>query len=117
MSADAPPNFTDWLQTHLTRRSWRQKDLARRLGITEAHMSRIATGERRPTTDMCALLAQAFGESVEDVYRVAGHPIPSSEPRVPSTEDAVEADRRFTRAQKELLLGIIRSWIGGNHDA
>lgn len=117
MTADAPPTFTAWLDGHLTRRGWLQKDLARRLGITDAHMSRIRSGIRTPTEDQCVLMAQLFNESLATVFAAAGRTVPSTEPPPKRTEDIIEEDPRFTRAQKMLLLGIIASWVGADGDS
>ena len=112
MPADAVPyEFTDWLRHHLTRRGWTQAQLAEKLGVSEAHVSRYANRDRRITPDKAALLSQLFNVSLVEVYENAGLPIPTDDEPPPTTGAVIEADRRLTKEQKELLLGILRSWV------
>lgn len=74
-------------------------------------MSRMARAIQPPTRDTCVRLAQLFGVSEEEVWRVAGHAIPSDEPPPVTVADAVEADRRLTKEQKRLLIDLYHSWF------
>lgn len=105
------PDWPDWLQERLERRGWRQKDLAKHLGYTTPHMSRIATGTRQPTRDACVRIAQIFGEPLETVWQLAGWDIPTNEPPPPNVRNAIEDDPRLTRPQKDILLATYRSWV------
>lgn len=109
--ADVPYQFTEWLQQQLAKRGWTQKQLADQMGWSEAHTSRIVNRDRKVTVDGAARFSQLFRVPLTDVYEIAGHPIPTDEAPPMSTADVVESDRRLTREQKELLLGILRSWV------
>lgn len=112
MSAPEHPHQAAYLQQRLDERGWQQNQLAERLGYTDAHTSRLVTGRRRLTRDGCARVAQVFGVPVADVYTAAGYELPSTEPRAPTTVDVIESDPRLTRAQRDILVGIYKSWVG-----
>lgn len=112
MPADAVPyEFTDWLNSHLRKRGWTQKDLADRMGWSEAHTSRIVNRTRQLTVDGCARFAQLLRVPLTEVYEVAGQPIPTDDQPGVSTADVIESASELTKEQKELLLGIYFSWI------
>lgn len=50
---------------------WTQDDLASRLNITQAQVSRLEKGDRRPTPEMIHALAKLFDVSPTDIFRMA----------------------------------------------
>lgn len=50
---------------------WTQDELAARLNITQAQVSRLGKEERRPTPEMIHALAQLFEVSPTDILRLA----------------------------------------------
>ena len=41
-------DFSEWLQSELDQKGWKQSDLSKRSGINSGLLSRIINGERRP---------------------------------------------------------------------
>lgn len=66
-----PPDPT-WLYFELAVRDWTQSDLARRSGISVAHVSRLMSGERAFTLETYTAIARAFRVPLEDLLRLAG---------------------------------------------
>ncbi len=50
---------------------WTQDELAARLNITQAQVSRLEKGERRPTPEMIHALARLFEVSPMDIFHMA----------------------------------------------
>lgn len=65
-------SFGDWIQAELNIRGWDQAELARRSKISDAHISRLVTGGRKPGQEAAKAIARALRLSPEDVMRQAG---------------------------------------------
>jgi transcriptional regulator with XRE-family HTH domain len=65
-------DFSEWLQSELEQRGWKQSDLSKRSGINSGLLSRIINGERRPGVDTCTAIAKAFGMTDIQVLDIAG---------------------------------------------
>lgn len=92
-------DFSEWLQSELDKRQWRQADLARSGKIATSMLSRIINRERFPGPDTCRSIARAFGIPPEEVLRQAGLLPKLSEDdaviyRVSSRMRNMQADRR-----------------------
>lgn len=61
-----------WINDKLNEMDWSQRELARRAGLSHATISKVISGESRITFDFCHLIATAFNESPEMVFRLAG---------------------------------------------
>ena len=64
--------FGDWVLHELNNRGWDQAELARRSGISDAHISRIVTGGRNPGADSVQRIARALRLPAEEAFRRAG---------------------------------------------
>lgn len=64
--------FGDWVLQELNSRGWDQAELARRSGISDAHISRVVTGGRKPGADAVQRIARALRLPAEEVFRRAG---------------------------------------------
>lgn len=68
--------FGDWVQTMLDTSGITQADLARELGCTRAHLSRIVSGKHSGVSDeIITRLAHRFGVPTDDVFHLA-HRVP-----------------------------------------
>lgn len=65
-------SFPDWLRSQLEERDWRQADLARRARIDTGLLSRIISGERLPSREVCVSISRAMDIPEQEVYRRAG---------------------------------------------
>ena len=54
------------------RNHWRQADLAERIDVTPAYISRIETGKDRPSLGILYRMSQAFECTVDDLIRADG---------------------------------------------
>lgn len=66
--------FTRWFATAMERRKIRQSQVAAFAGVSSAAVSRWATGKSRPDPEYVRRLAELFGEPLQKVYALAGHP-------------------------------------------
>lgn len=64
--------FAAWLRETLAARNVTQSDLARRMGVARAHVSRWAGGTVRPEPASCRDMAKALGIDPLDVMAAAG---------------------------------------------
>jgi transcriptional regulator with XRE-family HTH domain len=64
--------FSDWLDTELSKRNWTRADLAKAAGISQSSLSLIYSGNRKPGNDLCESIARALKLPPEEVFRRAG---------------------------------------------
>jgi transcriptional regulator with XRE-family HTH domain len=64
--------FNEWLDEELKRKGWSRSKLAKMSGFSEAAISLIHTGKRKPGIEVCQAIAKALNLSVETVYSHAG---------------------------------------------
>jgi len=67
-------DFPTLLRVARARRDVRLSDVAPHVGVTDAHLSRVESGERVPSADLVIRLANYFGEPGEDWLEAAGYP-------------------------------------------
>lgn len=60
------------MQSELASRGWDQAELARRSHISDAHISRLVAGGRKPGNESAKAIARAFRLPPEEVMRHAG---------------------------------------------
>ncbi|MEZ4866267.1 MAG: helix-turn-helix domain-containing protein [Caldilineaceae bacterium] len=65
MSREEIHSFGDWLRRQRKARDWSQAALAQRVGCTAAMIRKIEAGERKPSAELAALLAEALAVPVE----------------------------------------------------
>jgi transcriptional regulator with XRE-family HTH domain len=65
-------SFIDWLRNELRERGWTQAELARRSGISPAHITKALNGERGFGEQSIRAIANAFNLPAEHVFRMAG---------------------------------------------
>lgn len=87
--------FSEWIQSELDKRAWRQADLAERAHMSSSLVSKLMSGQRNPGPDTCRAIARAFGMPPEEVQRHAG--------LLPSLPEEDSTIRRITLRLRELL--------------
>lgn len=65
-------DFPIWLQSELNKKGWKPTELAKYSKLSDAAISRILRGERRPDTDTLLSFAKAFKISPSTIFRKAG---------------------------------------------
>ena len=98
--------FLTWVFEEMNRRDWRNADLARRSGLSDATVSRVFSGERLPSWDFCAGVAQAFGMRAEEIFRQAGL-LPSLPPEVVNEQQLVYLYRHLDPARQQAALAMM----------
>lgn len=68
-----PASFGAWLEAQLLRREWNQSDLARRVGVRPAVVSRWIRNERVPSPASADRIADALTLETDEVLTRAGH--------------------------------------------
>lgn len=63
----------DWILDQLAFHDWKQSELADRVGVSAAQVSRWISGENRPERDNCLKLAAVFDVEPNYVLSLAGH--------------------------------------------
>ena len=69
------PKFNEILKAARIRRGLTNDALSRMADISPAMVTRLESGERKPTAEMCIRLANALGEPGNEWLRIAGHPM------------------------------------------
>ncbi len=83
--------------------------------VSNPYLSQIERGLRRPSAEILQQIARGLRISAETLYVRAGILDPSSEEG--GVESAIRDDHRLTRAQKEAMLGVYRSFVGEERGA
>lgn len=89
-----------------------QRDLARLADLSDTYMSQLERGLHEPSIRVLRSVAEGLGIRPDQlIMYAAGLPLEDNEG---STEDAIKRDERLTPAQRQALLGVLRSYIEGN---
>jgi transcriptional regulator with XRE-family HTH domain len=82
--------------------------------VSNPYLSQIERGLRRPSAEILQQIAKGLKISAETLYVRAGILDPQHHEGL---EEAIAQDPRLTRAQKEAMLGVYRSFVGLASDA
>ena len=77
--------------------------------VSNPYLSQIERGLRRPSAEILQQIAKGLKISAETLYVRAGILDPQHHEGL---EEAILQDPRLTRAQKEAMLGVYRSFVG-----
>ena len=92
--------------------SSRSVDLARLADLSDTYMSQLERGMHEPSIRVLRSVAEGLGIRPDQlIMYAAGLPVEEGEV---STEAAIKRDERLTPAQRQALLGVLRSYIEGN---
>ena len=89
-----------------------QRNLARMAGVSDSYLSQLERGNYRPSPQVVKSIAQAFGLEPRQLYMMLGFIDDDSE-SAPTVEQAIQLDSRLEPSQKEALLRVYRSFVGG----
>ena len=94
-----------WIVSELNERSWSQRELARRSGLSHAQISNVISGNRKVTWDFCAAIAEGFGVSPLKIFTLAGKlpSVPEAEGDLTFQELAGFAKQLTSEEREELL--------------
>jgi transcriptional regulator with XRE-family HTH domain len=98
------------------------REMAALTRISNAYLSQVERGLHQPSLTVLRAIADGLGLTTEQLLAKAGwtqavvddgsSDAPSGPPAA-STEDSIRCDPRLTKAQREALLGVYRSFIEG----
>lgn len=100
-------NFSDWLLNEMETRGFTQADLAHRAKISQAAISHILSGRRKPGGNICTAIADAFRIPPETVFRAAGY-LPQPPDYDPTLAELEHLFGQMTDAEKEEFLAAGR---------
>jgi transcriptional regulator with XRE-family HTH domain len=96
-----------FIREHRERANLSLRRLADRAGISNPYLSQIERGIRKPSAEILKRLSRALEISAESLYSKAG--LIDAGPAPPTVVEAIEADRRLTPRQKQVLLDLYRA--------
>jgi transcriptional regulator with XRE-family HTH domain len=97
----------DFIREQRERANLSLRRLADRAGISNPYLSQIERGIRKPSAEILKRLSRALEISAESLYTRAG--LIDAGPAAPTVVEAIEADRRLTPRQKQVLLDLYRA--------
>jgi transcriptional regulator with XRE-family HTH domain len=89
-----------------------QRNLARMSGVSDSYLSQLERGHYRPSPQVLKALAAAFGLEPKQLYTMLGF-MDEDGGGMPSVEQAIQLDPNLDASQKEALIKIYRSFVGG----
>ena len=99
--------FTEWLQSEMDKRNWNKADLAREIGFSEAAISHIFTGHRKPGVKMCRALSKLFNLPLGMIYEYAGI-MPTDQQLDTMTREAIHLFSQLDEEDRERQLAEMR---------
>ncbi len=115
----------DWWQQHLKQvgafikeqrrlAELSQREFARSVNLSDTYMSQLERGMHEPSIRVLRAIADGLNLSAEQLITFAAGIGGQPEPAGPATtEGAIKADPRLSVAQKQALLGVLRSYLTG----
>lgn len=105
--------FAAWVHAQLRSREWNATDLANRMGKEPSVVSRWLSGQRRPNSESCDLIADALGVDTDVVLTLVGHR-PGKQPISPTDEREAIIDLLWliepTQDRLGGLKGTLQNW-------
>lgn len=115
LSMDNEQEFRDWLLDQLTRRAWRQADLARESGLASSVVSNIINGKRRVGKTTLLAISRALRLPPEAVFEKAGI-LPPKKIKDPWLEDMMQRISSFNGIRRRMLERFVHSLEGDDED-
>jgi transcriptional regulator with XRE-family HTH domain len=66
-------NFNDWVMSEMEKRNWSFADLSKKSGISQAHISKVFSGQRGIGNDFLNAISIALGYPPEYIFRKSGN--------------------------------------------
>lgn len=102
--------FSQWLESEMKARDWRQKDLIVRSGINSGLLSQILSGQRTPGVETCRAIAKALGLKEITVLKIAGLVVDDDPPKFsPLIESMAAMLKDLPEADQEDIRAMVRS--------
>ena len=108
-----PDPFAAWLQERLRVLSMDHRELSARVGLNRSSVSRWVSGRSRPSPASLRLLAEALGETIAVLYRLADYPADLGElaQLSPDELELVVNYRKLSPEQKRMLQAAARAGV------
>jgi transcriptional regulator with XRE-family HTH domain len=102
--------FGKWLLQELEERRWSMREFARRCGVSESTISRVVSGKRNPSSDLCRKMAEVLHLPPERVFRKAGL-LPQTPEESPGIKEALYLFRQLPEDERVRILLIMRTLL------
>ena len=104
--------WSRWFTDQLRDRQWSQADFARRSGINTGQVSTWATGQRLPSYESAACIAETLHVAVRDVQAAAGliEPEGDVDPRIATFVDLMKRVR-WTPDRLTTQRALLEAWV------
>ena len=102
--------FGKWLLGELDRRRWSMREFARRCDVSESTVSRIVSGKRNPSSELCRKMAEVLQLPPERVFREAGL-LPHSPGDSPAAKEALYLFGQLPEDERLRILLIMRTLL------
>lgn len=99
-----------WLLEELAERRWSMREFARRCEVTESTISRIISGKRNPSSELCRTMSHVLRLPPERIFREAGLLPPALE-HSPDIKEALYLFRELPEDEQLRILLIMRTLL------
>jgi transcriptional regulator with XRE-family HTH domain len=90
-----------------------QRELAKLADLSDTYMSQLERGMHEPSIRVLRAVADSLGiKASQMIMYAAGLPLDDDESI--TTEEAIRRDPRFTEAQRQALLGVVKTYLESN---
>jgi transcriptional regulator with XRE-family HTH domain len=86
------------------------REFARRCDVSESTISRVVSGKRNPSSDLCRRMAEALRLPPERIFRKAGL-LPSTPEESPGIKEALYLFRELPDDERRRILLIMRTLL------
>jgi transcriptional regulator with XRE-family HTH domain len=102
--------FGKWLLEELSKRRWSMREFARRCEVSESTISRIVSGKRNPSSELCRRMAKVLQLPPERIFREAGL-LPDAPEDSPGVKEALYLFRQLPEDERLRVLLIMRTLL------
>jgi len=99
-----------WLLQELDDRRWSMREFARRCEVSESTISRIVSGKRNPSSELCRKMAEVLRLPAEKIFRQAGL-LPQAPEDSPGLKEALYLFRQLPEGERRRILLIMRTLL------
>jgi transcriptional regulator with XRE-family HTH domain len=103
--------FGEFIHTQRKLAKLSLRELAARTDVSNAYLSQLERGRHAPSIRVLKSLADAFNVSAETMLAQAGLLEDDENDDGPGIEEAIKADSKLTRDQKDALLAVYRGFV------
>jgi transcriptional regulator with XRE-family HTH domain len=103
--------FGEFIHTQRKLAKLSLRELAARTDVSNAYLSQLERGRHAPSIRVLKSLADAFNVSAETMLAQAGLLEDDENDDGSGVEEAIKADSKLTRDQKDALLAVYRGFV------